>query len=69
MDMHMEKQRMEKLRTEAFEDEVKPIKIKFEQQKVSEESPKRQLEDNLWREREKCDKEIPKMKKQFDSKC
>lgn len=47
MDMQMEKQTMEKLRTEAFEDEVKPIKIKFEQQKVSEESPKRQLEDNL----------------------
>lgn len=39
MDMQMEKQRMEKLRP--FEDEVKPIKIKFEQQKVSEESPKR----------------------------
>lgn len=47
MDMLMEKQRMEKLRTEALEDEVKPIKIKFEQQKVSKESPKRQLEDNL----------------------
>lgn len=47
MDMLMEKQRREKLRTEALEDEVKPIKIKFEQQKVSKESPKRQLEDNL----------------------
>ncbi|KAM7419221.1 hypothetical protein PAMA_016370 [Pampus argenteus] len=63
-DIQMENQRAEKRRNEALKKELQTIKINLEQQKTSKEILKRQLEEHLQREREKCDVEISNLKKQ-----
>ncbi len=68
-DIQMENQRAEKRRTEAFKQELKLIQMKIEQLKTSEENLKRQLEENLRRERERCDREMSLLKKRCDKKC
>lgn len=68
-DMQMENQRAERRRIEALKQELKLIQMKIEQQENSEENLKRQLEENLRRERERCDREMSSLKKQCDKKC
>ncbi|KAG8014796.1 GTPase IMAP family member 4 [Nibea albiflora] len=67
-DIQMENQRAEKRKTAALKQELKLIQMKIEQHKTSEENLKRQLEEDLRRERERCDKEMFTLKKQSDKK-
>ncbi|XP_037620000.1 GTPase IMAP family member 4-like [Sebastes umbrosus] len=66
--IQMENQIADKRRIMALKQELKLIRIQVEQQKVSEENRQRQLEENLLSEREKCDKDMSTLKKQFDKK-
>ncbi|XP_051801925.1 GTPase IMAP family member 7-like [Acanthochromis polyacanthus] len=68
--LQMENQRAEKRQTVALQQELQLIKMEVEKQKVTEESIKSQLEDNLRRGREKCDEEeMSALKKPCDKKC
>ncbi|KAK1886833.1 GTPase IMAP family member 9 [Dissostichus eleginoides] len=67
-DIQMENMRAEKRRTLALQQELKIIRMKGEKQKETEENLKRQLEENLQMEREKCIKEMSALKKQYDKK-
>ncbi|KAL3067029.1 hypothetical protein OYC64_016891 [Pagothenia borchgrevinki] len=64
----MENMRAEKRRTLALQQELKIIRMKGEPQKETEENLKRQLEENLQMEREKCIIEMSALKKQYDKK-
>ncbi|XP_033479644.2 uncharacterized protein LOC117255138 [Epinephelus lanceolatus] len=68
-DIQMENQRAEKRRTMALMQELRLIRMKVEQQKASKDNLKRQVEEDLRREREKCDREISLLKKQCGKKC
>ncbi|KAL7404645.1 hypothetical protein ABVT39_017610 [Epinephelus coioides] len=68
-DIQMENQRAEKRRTMALVQELRLIRMKVEQQKASKDNLKRQVEEDLRREREKCDREISLLKKQCGKKC
>ncbi|XP_034714524.1 immune-associated nucleotide-binding protein 9-like [Etheostoma cragini] len=65
-DIQMENQRADKRRILALQQELKLIRIKVDKQKTCEEKLKRQLEESLQVEREKCDKEMSALKKQCD---
>ncbi|XP_032417999.1 immune-associated nucleotide-binding protein 9-like [Xiphophorus hellerii] len=69
LDLQMEQLRVEKRRTEAFKRELKFLKIKIEQQKECEERLKKLLDENLLKEREKCNKEISSLKRLCGQKC
>lgn len=68
-DIQMENQRAEKRRTVALQPERKLIQMKSEQQKTSSENLKKQLEENPWREKEQCDREVSMLKNQCNKKC
>lgn len=63
-DIPMENQRAEKRRTVALQ----LIQMKSEQQKTSSENLKKQFEENPWREKEPCDREVS-IKNQCNQKC
>ncbi|XP_047434931.1 trichohyalin-like [Mugil cephalus] len=68
-DIQMENQRAEQRRAEALRQELRLLKVKMEQQKASGEKLQRQLEDNLLRERGRCDLEVSALRKQCDRKA
>lgn len=65
-DIQLEKQRADKMRIVALQQELRLVKIKIEQQKTSEENLQRQLKESLRGEKERCDKE---MSEPCDEKC
>ncbi|KAK5866091.1 hypothetical protein PBY51_020307 [Eleginops maclovinus] len=67
-DIQMENMKTEKRRTLALQQELKSIRRKVEQQKETNENLKRQLEENLRMDREKCIIEMSALKKQYDKK-
>lgn len=65
-DIQLEKQRADKMRIVALQQELRLVKIKIEQQKTSEENLQRQLKESLRGEKERCDKEMSEL---CDEKC
>lgn len=68
-EIQMENLRVEKRRTMALQQELKLLRMKMEQQKRSEEKLKRKAEQNLWREKARCDKDESALRKQSDGRC
>lgn len=68
-EIQMENLRVEKRRTMALQQELKLLRMKMEQQKRSEEKRKRKAEQNLWREKARCDKDESALRKQNDGRC
>lgn len=68
-DIQMENQIAEKRKTEALNQELNLIKMRIEKHKTSEEKLKRQLDENLLRERKKHDQEVSMLKRECGRKC
>lgn len=67
--IQMENVKVEKRRTVALQQELKHMRMKMEQQKTSEDNLRRQLEEDLQKERERCDKRICLLKARCGAKC